>query len=165
MTGSAEGVARVLRDEADLAILVLPLADSRLDIHPLFEEEVLLAVPPGHRWAAERVVQMADVLSSGELLCSMPGLGLRAQVDEAAAKLGVSLEPRVEMRSQQALLAMVAAGGGMALAPRLAVAHRDDVRVIAVSPPMRRRIGWVRRRGRHLTRPAMELVEAMRDRA
>lgn len=161
MTGSGEAVGRVLRDEADLAILMLPLADSRLDIHPLFEEEVLLAVPPGHRWAAERTVQMADVLSSGELLCSMPGLGLRAQIDEAAAKLGVSLEPRVEMRSQQALLALVAAGGGVALAPRISADGRDDVAIVSIEPGMRRAIGWVRRRGRHLPGAAMELLAAI----
>jgi len=161
MTGSADGVGRVLRDAADLAVVVLPLADSRLDIHPLFEEEVLLAVPRGHRWDSGGAVGMEDVLRSGELLCSMPGLGLRAQVDEAAARLGMTLEPRVEMRSQQALLAMAAAGGGVALAPRLSVAGNERVAIVGIEPAMRRQIGWVRRRGRHLPGPAMELIAGL----
>ncbi|MCA9862946.1 MAG: hypothetical protein KC432_07995, partial [Thermomicrobiales bacterium] len=60
-----------------------------------------------------------------------------------------------------ALLAMVAAGGGIAFAPQIAVRTRMDLVAVPVDPPLRRRVGWARRRGRHLGPQAMQLLEAV----
>jgi DNA-binding transcriptional LysR family regulator len=114
----------VLADEFDLAIVVLPLADSRLDIHSLLTEEVLLTVGPGHRWASFASIALREVLEEPDLLLSVPGLGLRSMVDEAARDAGVELRTTFELRSQQAILALVASGGGIALSPRMSVDGR-----------------------------------------
>ena len=161
MLGTDDVIARVLADEFDFGIVVLPLADSRLEISRLLVEEVLVALAPGHRWAARNAVPMAELLGSGELLFSMPGHGLRAQLDEAAAALGIELRPAIELRSQQALLAMVAAGGGVALAPRMSVRGREDVVARPLAPPLRRELGWIRRRGRHVPPTGRRLLELL----
>src|SRR5579884_2677616 len=41
MLGAAGVVASVLADEVDFGLLPLPLADSRLEIHPLLTEDIL----------------------------------------------------------------------------------------------------------------------------
>lgn len=161
MLGTDDGIARVLADEVDFALVVLPLADSRLDVHPLIDEEVLLAVPPGHPFSDRGAVPIAEVLHDPALLLSMPGHGLRAMVDAAAVASGTTVAPRIELRSQQALLAMVAAGGGIAFAPAMSL--RSDSKVVAVplEPAQRRQVGWIRRKGRHMPPLGAHLLELL----
>jgi LysR family cyn operon transcriptional activator len=163
MLGTDDAIARVLADEVDLAIVVLPLADSRLDVQHLLTEDVLIAVPTSHRWAREKRVSLDGALREPGLLLSMPGHGLRAMVDEAAQARGITLDGSIELRSQQALLAMVAAGGGIAFSPRMAVRGREDIVALPLDPPLRREIGWIRRKGRHLPAVAVELLRGLAE--
>jgi DNA-binding transcriptional LysR family regulator len=158
MLGTDDAIQRVLSDDFDLAVVVLPLADSRLDVVPILSEEVLLAVGKGHPWIGREQMAVAEALAEPNLLLSMPGLGLRAMVDRAAQSAGVSIKATFELRSQQAILALVAGGGGIALAPKMSLEHRSDVVAIALEPPLSREIGWIRRKGRHLPRIAEELL-------
>lgn len=161
MLGTDDALARVISDAVDFAIVVLPIADTRVEVAPLFREPVLLAAPIGHRFARSPHVAVADALSEPSLMLSMRGHGLRAQVDALAAARGVTLEARTEMRSQQALLAMVAAGAGVAFAPRIAVGRRRDIVALPLDPPLEREVGWVRRPGRHLPALAGAFLEAI----
>jgi len=158
MLGTDDAIERILADEFDLAIVVLPLFDSRLEVQPLLTEEIMLAVGRDHRWAREGRGALRDALAEPNLLLSMPGLGLRAMVDEAARDAGIELQTTFEIRSQQAILALVASGGGIALSPRMSVEGRDDVVALALDPPLQREVGWIRRKGRHLPRIAEELL-------
>ena len=158
MLGTDDAVAQVLANEVDLAIVALPLADSRLEVEVLLEEDVLLAVPPGHPWSRRAFVTMNEVLGARDLLLSMPGHGLRALVDEASQKLGIRVAEGLELRSQAALLAMVSEGGGIAFAPRMTVAGREDIVALQLLPNLSRQVGWTRRRGRHLPAIGAELL-------
>ena len=162
MLGSDDAIQRVLADEFDLALVVLPVNDSRLEVNHLLTEEVLLAVPPAHRWAGTAAVPLEEALREPNLLLSMPGLGLRAMVDSAARERGIPLNANVELRSQQAILALVASGGGIAFAPRMSVSARNDVAAVPLAPALHREVGWVRRRGRHLPVIATELLALLR---
>ena len=117
-----------------------------------FTEPILLrgraVTPVGRR--RRGAVALESALTAPGLLFSMPGHGLRSQVEEAANARGIELEARIELRSEQALLAMVAAGGGIALVPAMSVAGRTDVVGLPLDPPLDREVGWVRRPGRHL---------------
>lgn len=161
MLGTDDAIERILADEFDLAIVVLPLFDSRLEVQPLLTEEIMLAVGRDHRWAREGRVALRDALAEPNLLLSMPGLGLRAMVDEAARDAGIELQTTFEIRSQQAILALVASGGGIALSPRMSVEGRDDVVALELDPPLQREVGWIRRKGRHLPRIAEELLDLL----
>jgi len=162
MLSTDDIIRRVLEDEFDLGVVVLPLADSRLAVEPLFEEEVVLAVPPDHPWARAGRIGLRDALEAPNLLLSMPGHGLRREVERAAQELAVTLDGRLECRSQQALLRLVAAGAGICFAPSIAVAERTGVAVLRTEPPLHRRIGWVRRPGRYLPQPAFALLAELR---
>lgn len=164
MLGTDDAIDRVLADAVDLALVVLPIADSRLEVTPLMGEDVLLALPPSHKWAKQKRVPLAEALAEPSLLHSMAGHGLRAQVEAAAHELGIELSPRIELRSQQALLAMVARGGGVAFAPRISVAGRTDVVAVALQPGLSRTLGWIRRRGRHLPPLAGVLLALLAER-
>lgn len=158
MLGTDDAIRRVLDDEFDLAVVVLPVTDSRLDVVPLFSEDVLLAVPADHRWAGAAAVPVAEAITEPGLLLSMPGLGLRTMVDAVARDAGITLDSNLELRSQHAILAIVASGGGVAFAPRMSLSDRPGVAGVPLDPPQSREVGWIRRRGRHLSRIAPELL-------
>jgi DNA-binding transcriptional LysR family regulator len=158
MLGTDDAVLQVLANEVDLAIVALPLADSRLEVHVLLEEDVLLAVPRIHPWSTRAFVTMHEVLREPDLLLSMPGHGLRALVDEASQTLGIPTAQGLELRSQAALLAMVSEGGGIAFAPRMTIANRHDLVALQLLPALSRQVGWTRRRGRHLPAIGVELL-------
>jgi DNA-binding transcriptional LysR family regulator len=161
MLGTADVVAHVVADEVDFGLLPLPLVDSRVEVQHLLAEDILAVVPPNHAWAAAQRLDLAALLGAPDLLLSMPGMGLRAQLDTAAQSLGVVVNGRIEIRSQQALLTLVAAGSGVALAPAMCLAGRQDVLGIPIEPPMRREIVWIRRRGRHIPAPGVRLLELL----
>ncbi|MCC6385967.1 MAG: LysR family transcriptional regulator [Dehalococcoidia bacterium] len=158
MASTDEAVAGVLGDAVDLAFVPLPLVDSRLEVHAVASEAVLVAVPRGHAWEGRPAVPLAEVLADTAFLFSMPGHGLRTQLEQAARAAGLAMEPRFELRSQQAMLALTAAGAGITLAPRMALAGREDVAGVPLDPPLAREIGWVRRPGRILPAIAAELL-------
>lgn len=158
MLGTDDAVARVLDNEFDLAIVALPLADIRLEVELLLEEDVLLVVGPSHPWATRAFVTMNEVLKEPSLLLSMAGLGLRSLVDEASQRLGIRPVQGLEVRSQSALLAMVSGGGGIAFAPRMTITGRTDLVALQLLPRLSRQVGWIRRRGRHLPAIGAELL-------
>lgn len=163
MTGTDDAIARVLADDADFALVVLPLADSRLDITPLFEEAILLAVPLAHPWATLGQAPLAEALAGDALLLSMPGHGLRAQLEREAQARGLRLDGPVDLRSQRALLELVALGAGIAFAPALSL--RDfagRVAVLIPEPPLVRAVGVVTRRGRRISPAGALLLELLR---
>ncbi|HEY7294055.1 MAG TPA: LysR family transcriptional regulator, partial [Dehalococcoidia bacterium] len=164
MLGTDDALRRVLGDEADLAIVVLPLADSRLAIQHLFDEEIVLALPAGHPLAAQPAVPLASALSAPQLLLSMPGHGLRAQLEREAQALGLRLESAIELRSQHALLQLVARGAGVCFAPvSSTLGFSAEICVRPLAPRLERSIGWTARRGRHLSALAAAFVEQIRE--
>lgn len=164
MLGTDDAVAQVLRDEVDLAIVVLPLADSRLDIHLLCDEEILLAAPRDHPWAGRAEVAVAEALAEPNLLLSMPGHGLRAQIEREAQAHGIRLEGRLDLRSQRALLNMVACGAGVAFAPLMSVRDmQGQVAALPLVPRLTRSLGWVVRRGRRVPPVATLLIGLMQS--
>ena len=89
MLGTADVVAHVLTDEVDFGLLPLPLVDSRVEVQHLLAEDILAVVPPTHAWAGRQRIDLAALIGAPDLLLSMPGMGLRAQLDTAAQSLGV----------------------------------------------------------------------------
>jgi len=59
--GAADPVADVLAGAVDVAIGAGPVDDKRLHCEPLVRDEVVLAVPPGHRLAARPFAEIADL--------------------------------------------------------------------------------------------------------
>lgn len=163
MLGTDDAVARVLAGEVDLAIVVLPLADSRLEIEALFEEEILLAVPAEHAWAGRSRVELSEALAEPDLLLSMPGHGLRAQLEREAQARGIALRSRIDLRSQNALLNLVALGAGVAFAPQMSLrTYEARLATLALHPRLTREIGSVIRRGRRLSPVASALLRLIR---
>ena len=122
----------------DLAVLRPPVSDAGLDHHLLAREHLVLAVPSGHRLASGPMSgpRLADLADDDFVVYAPPG----SVVGEAAARAcrAAGFTPRRTHEADQTsiVLALVAAGVGVALLPSsvLAVAV-EGVRYVELEDP------------------------------
>jgi DNA-binding transcriptional LysR family regulator len=140
-----ESLPALRRGDFDLAIAYdFRLQDDDfgrdLERHLILEEELRVALPPGHPLAARASVPLAE-LSGEDWLSGASRGSCRAHVFRACELAG--FEPRISFESDdyQVLQGLVAAGMGVTLLPELALAAKHpgvEVRPIADVSPVRR---------------------------
>jgi LysR family hydrogen peroxide-inducible transcriptional activator len=126
---TAHVIDNCLRGELDVGVLALPVIDTRLHVEPLFEEELLLALPADHALVKKRRVTTRDLDGQPFILLSeMHCLGEQV----VAFCNQESCSPFMVCRSAQLLTLQefVSAGHGISLLPAMACAlDRDEQRV------------------------------------
>jgi LysR family hydrogen peroxide-inducible transcriptional activator len=115
--------------EIDLAIASLPIADDRMATATLFSEELRVALPPGHRLAGRRRLEVAD-LESERFILLQEGHCLGDQVLNFCTRR--DFRPNVLCRGTQieTLRALVRAGMGISLLPEMACPNTPAARRI-----------------------------------
>ncbi|WP_331729227.1 LysR family transcriptional regulator (plasmid) [Streptomyces sp. NBC_01003] len=157
--GSDTQITQWLRGNGvDVGIVTLP--KRGLTTVPLLQDELVAVVPTDHPEAGRPPLRI-DQLATDPFLMPVGGV----EVLVRAAFRTVGLEPGVghHVRDINALLAMVGAGLGVTVLPRLALPLvLPDVRLVPLSPPVVRHLGLGMRLGSQGS-PAVEaFVEAAR---
>ena len=167
-----EAVGGLRAGRADLVLVAVPAGqplDDQVEAHRLFEDPMLAVLPGGHRLARRRTLRLDDLAGEPWVLGGGPGCSDRATILRACHAAG--FEPRVTLDfptdDYHATQGMVAAGAGVTLLPRLALAvPRDDlaVRPLAGPGPSREVVAAVRRGDQAPATRAMlvEIAEAGR---
>lgn len=127
----------VVRGAADLGFVHLPVAVTGIAIRPLLTEELALVVPEGHRLATSgmEAPRLAD-LATEDFVWAPDGA--TPEHPFYAACLAAGFTPRIACvsGSAQGMQALVAAGLGIALLPRLAIHPPPGAVTIALAPPV-----------------------------
>jgi len=138
----------------DLALLSLPLPGTGLEREAILEEPFLLVLPKAHPLARRKSVPMA-ALAEEKFILMQEGHCLAAQTLEVCHSRG-DFSPNVLCRSAQVqtLLALVRAGLGLSIVPRMA-ALPDCGLVYRPFPPRApsRTVGFVWKRQRDWPAP------------
>jgi len=147
--------------EIDFALATQPIHDERLEVRELFTEELMLAVPRGHRFMCKRTVNAED-LKGERLIVMKEGHCLGDQVLGFCGRS--DLRPQISFRSAQleTVQALVRAGLGISLVPAMAAqSNRDDLPVYRSlhSPRPQRRIVALWLKQRPLGRAATEFLK------
>ena len=135
----------------DVAVLALPVKDSRVSSRPLYDEDFVLAVPGDHPWAGAAAIAPAQLQDENVLLLE-EGHCLRDQVVEVCLQSGVTGagEANARAASLSTIVQLVSAGLGMTVLPRSAVdveARRARLGIAEFAEPAPgRRIGLVWRK-------------------
>lgn len=108
----------------DAAFLALPVEDGFLISQALFEDEFVLALPPGHPWGASSSIDQHN-LQDQTLLLLEEGHCLRDQSLDVCGRHGVAEEQDFKATSLETLRQMVKAGTGMTFMPAIAI-HRHE---------------------------------------
>jgi len=114
----------LLADDADVAVVVAtaslpPTTDPRFEQTYLLEDPLDLLVPEGHRLAQEQSVRLGDLVSESWIM-DRPGRPYHQLLQTACAAAGFSPAVAHIAREWDTGAALVAAGLGIALTPRLA---------------------------------------------
>ena len=115
-------VERVAARELELGIVGAARRHRGVRFEPFFSDEVILACPPGHRFAG-RTVSLEE-LREESLVLMQEGAGVRQVVEDALRRQGIrlrDLDVRLELGLQESVQAAVEAGYGVTFISRTAV--------------------------------------------
>jgi DNA-binding transcriptional LysR family regulator len=162
-------VEQVARREVELGVVGAQRRHRGVVFEPFFRDEVVLAVPRGHRFA-NRTVSLEE-LTGEPLVLMQEGAGVRQVIDEELRTAGVrlrDLDVRLELGLQESARSAVVGGFGVTFISRSAI-EADLVagtvaiaRVEGLDPS--RDISLVRSSGRAETRVAQAFVEFAQSR-
>ncbi len=112
---------QVINGALDLAVVNIPLSHPDLVTELLFDEPLVVAGPPGHPLADRAQLSLSDV-ASYPLVLPPVGTALRDEIDGAAFRAGVELQPEVELDGIRLMSLLVFEGFGTAILPSSAIA-------------------------------------------
>lgn len=132
----------------------------------LFDEELVVVVPPGHRLAARSPVELRELRDERFVLLSR-GSGLSHTILSATTAEGFAPEVAAECGSMTTLRALVAAGMGVAIIPALPAGTAGPaVAVLALRPSLPAHTAAVAWRGDSRPSAAVEaLLRVIREHA
>lgn len=144
---------RVRRGELHLGLVGEPLADDDLVSEPYRDDEIILIVPPTHRWVGQTIAPQA--LADTPLIVRERGSATRDVTLAALAARGVRPPIALELGGTEAVKGAVAAGLGVAFVSSCAVTLELGVGWLArariAGLAIRRQFQVARRRGRRLS--------------
>jgi DNA-binding transcriptional LysR family regulator len=160
-------IEQVAERELELGIVGASPRHRGVVFEPFFRDEVILVVPPGHRFAGKQI--SLEDLRGEQLILMQEGAGVR-QVIEHELRHGPvrlrDLDVHLELGLQESVKSAVAAGFGVGFISRsgveaeLAAGSVASARVKGLEPA--REISLVRPAGRSPTRAAEAFVEFAR---
>lgn len=159
---SSDAIAEhVRRGELDLGIVTLPLNHDDLAEQPLFEEELVLVVPRGHRLAAAESATLADLRKEPVLLIE-PGTRTGRLLREYFQRKGFVPQTVLHSGSFEVIKRYVAEGIGVSFLPELTVAGNEK-RLVKVPVPglPRVKIGAITRKGAYQKKAQEALMECI----
>ena len=115
-----EPVAALLEGRIDLAVLSTPVHDRRLRHVPLFKDELVAVLPPGHRLASRAFLKAEDFVGENLVLYVAPENSTLIQ--EVMLPAGVTPARVTQIQLTEAIVEMVGAGLGVSLLARWAIA-------------------------------------------
>ncbi len=119
VTNTAAVLEDLLSGGCDVGFIEGPIPAGAAHLATVGEDQLVLVVSPGHRWARRRRPVRAADLHDGGLITRESGSGTRRVLDDA---LGEPVTPQLELNSNAAVRVAVLSGAGPAVLSRLAVA-------------------------------------------
>lgn len=157
-----EVIIAVQSGRVELGITFEPDIDEGLDFVPLFNDQFIAILPPGHRLADQQTLAFADLVDY-PLVALNRGSSTRRWTDAAIAQTGLE-PPRIFEAFQLTTVgSMVAAGVGVALVPALCQAQMQNLGALCrpVLGGIERPVGIFTRRRYPLSSAAQQMINLL----
>ncbi|CAI6087733.1 LysR family transcriptional regulator [Cohnella sp. JJ-181] len=154
---------RILQNELDLAITILPLEDERIHTVPLYRERFYFVVTPDHPYAGRNAIDFEEILNVPVVMFPETHR-CRQLVDMTCSEAGLALNPLIETTTIESLFKLVRSGaGGTVLSKTLFEMYDyDDLLPIPIqNPTLSREIGIAYRRDKHMGEAARGFIELL----
>jgi len=123
-TANTRDIASALVERrVEVALVEGPVDDPRLSVIAWRSDELVLIAPPSHALAKKRRVTPAD-LATAPFIGRERGSGTRRVAEAALASEGITLRIALRLSSTEAIMRAVAAGLGVAIVSRAAIADQ-----------------------------------------
>jgi DNA-binding transcriptional LysR family regulator len=156
-------IESLVNNQSDFGIIQMPCAERKLQVAPIYTDEVKLLVPPGHP-LAEKTQILAKDLVGYPLLLPKTG-GTRAKLDEWLEPVEDELQISMELDATEMTKRFVMAGVGISF---LAASNtREEVQagklvLVSLGPePMMRRLALAYRRDKSLSKAALGFIDVI----
>jgi DNA-binding transcriptional LysR family regulator len=156
-----------LSGELDFGIVALPARRPQLTVVPLFEDELVLVLPPDHRLAGQRRPSLR-ALEGEPFVAFDRDIPTRRFIDRLLRQQGTSVQVAMELDNIETIKRSVEAGLGVSILPAPALENEVRTGSLETRPlregPLRRAIAAIHRRGRELSAPARALLAMLAER-
>jgi LysR family transcriptional regulator, regulator for metE and metH len=129
---TADPAAALLAGRLDVAIMSSPPRNKSLRITPMFEDELVIVMAPEHNLASASHVQPRDL--AGETILIYPPREDSTFLNQIIKPSGAQPGRVIEVPLTEAILELAAAGSGVALLARWAVAPQVDAGRVVTRP-------------------------------
>lgn len=160
--GSAELVEHLHDGRVDLAIMSLPVLGSRVDITPLWQEELVLIDAANAR--SDDQPKSLAFFHDRPWILFRAGFGLTRTVSALCQTAGFDPKPAAEASSLSAVIGFVISGLGVSIVPREAALehqHAGRVKILPITPRMSRIMALVTSSDAMLTPAGRSLAEVI----
>jgi len=153
--------------ETDISLLMLPLKHESLVSETIYEEEIVLSVPPNHPLSARRsgTIEIGE-LANEPFIALKKGQGLRKLTHELCSEAGFTPNIVFESSVMETVQSLVAAGMGIAFVPEM-ISRRisGDLSVVnlRLSAKPTRSLVIAYRKGRYLSKAAEAFKTTVSD--
>lgn len=159
--GVEDIVNRVLQNELDLAITILPVEDERISAIPLYREKFYFVATPEHPYADRPAINFEEILNV-PIVMFPETHRCRQLVDMTCSRAGFSLQPLIETTTIESLFGLVRSGaGGTVLSKTLFEMYNyDDLLPIPIqNPTLCREVGIVYHRDKYMGKAARGFID------
>jgi DNA-binding transcriptional LysR family regulator len=160
-------VDAVIDNLADFGFTQLPVQEKRLQVLPIFSDEIRLLAPAGHPLAALADVRPSDVVPYPLLLPK--GGSTRSRINHWLEPVEDSLQISMELDSTEMIKRFALAGLGISFmaASHFAEGVRDGLFVsVSLAPePLIRRLGLIYRKDKALSKAGLGFIQVVTERA
>lgn len=154
-------IEAVISREVDFGIVSLPVQDTRLEVHSIHKDEVVLVAPPNHPLATRSVVKL-DVILQYPLLMMKHGR-LREKINHFFHIHDVRPRIAMELESSELLKRLILAGTGIGFLPQTNVQGDEaagQLKTLKVEGMrVQRELALIYRKDKTLTRAAHAFLE------
>jgi DNA-binding transcriptional LysR family regulator len=167
---SSEVAEAVRSGELEAGMIALPIDDRGLDVQPIMRDEIVyVSIEPSHLRRAMTI----EALAEAPLILADASWGTedptRRQLAELAQRVGVSLQPQIDVEDVEAAIELAARGLGDTLVPRgilLALGNRVPNRLgwVPFDEPIYDTFAFIARTNAPLSPASREFVSLARDR-
>ncbi|BFT72780.1 LysR family transcriptional regulator [Paenibacillus sp. P36] len=156
-------VERVIQNQIDLAITILPVEDDRVVKYPLYKEDIYLTVSKDHALAEQESINF-DEISKHPFIMFPQTYKCRQIIDLTSSTSGFQIEPIIETTAIETIISLVKADAGVTALSRTYLNLYNDTQLKAIkieNPTLSREIAIIHHKDKYLSQAARLFMDLL----
>nr|WP_264373540.1 LysR family transcriptional regulator [Paenibacillus psychroresistens] len=162
--GSDNLIERVIQNEIDFAVTILPTHDERISTELLYEEELYLIVSSQHPLAQTEKVDLDDIIQL-PLILFPKTYRCRQQIDDTCQLKGIILKPIIETDTPETIVNLVETQAGVSILSKtlINIWNNKNIKIIKIeNPAICRQVGLIYHKEKYIGSAAREFMSLIK---